>query len=271
MQFSKFIRKLFNITGDAAKAEPAAANSNGSPAIDDPLPDGSIYAGVSLELPLHQDRASFLAELDAAAEAFRKAPLKERFTVVNPNGGLRTEVREIRFAFPVTGETTMQQVEIEYQKDSSVFKVVLHAVSLDVFIAAAQQPNIRDKEGEELVAALLAHAKGAISGVFRYKDDKQNDGPNGEPATQKFNDSGMLIVVARYKDDKFNDGPNGEAAFQKFNGSGALIRVTRYKDGELIEVLSKQGIAAYRDPARTADDIANIHTAFGKKLKVRGM
>ncbi|MBI3440903.1 MAG: hypothetical protein HY052_03720 [Proteobacteria bacterium] len=58
-----------------------------------------------------------------------------------------------------------QQIEIEYKKESGSFKAVLRVWSLDAFVALSQQSDLQDKEGESLVAALLAQAKGVISEV----------------------------------------------------------------------------------------------------------
>jgi hypothetical protein len=41
------------------------------------------------------DRQAMLDRLDVEAAEFLGSALKERFTVRNPNGGVRTEVREI--------------------------------------------------------------------------------------------------------------------------------------------------------------------------------
>jgi hypothetical protein len=41
------------------------------------------------------DRQAMLDSLDVDAAEFRDGALKERVTVRNPNGGVRTEVREI--------------------------------------------------------------------------------------------------------------------------------------------------------------------------------
>ena len=41
------------------------------------------------------DRQAMLESLDIEAAQFLGGGLKERFTVLNPNGGVRTEVREI--------------------------------------------------------------------------------------------------------------------------------------------------------------------------------
>ena len=48
------------------------------------------------------DRQSMLSRLDAEAAAFLGGTLKERITVVNPNGGIRTEVRDIVVELPAS-------------------------------------------------------------------------------------------------------------------------------------------------------------------------
>jgi hypothetical protein len=44
---------------------------------------------------ISNDRAAKLESLDLEAAQYLVGGLKERFTVLNPNGGVRTEVREI--------------------------------------------------------------------------------------------------------------------------------------------------------------------------------
>ena len=50
------------------------------------------------------DRQAMLARLDHEAAEFLQGALKERFTVIDPNGGISTEVREI-----IIDETTTSQ------------------------------------------------------------------------------------------------------------------------------------------------------------------
>jgi hypothetical protein len=50
---------------------------------------------------------------------------------------------------------------------------------------------VKGKQGEALVAAVLAVAKGSVSVVERFKDGKLNDGQNGQPVMQGFGGSGL--------------------------------------------------------------------------------
>jgi len=128
---------------------------------------------------------------------------------------------------------SVQQVVIEYRRNGTQFEVVLSAKSIDIFEKAARQPYLKDKEGEDLVTALVAHAKGGIFKVERFKEGSKNDGPNGEPAMLIINDYGLVSQVRRYKDFMLNDGKNGEPASQDFNDQGVLIAVKRYKADRL--------------------------------------
>jgi hypothetical protein len=48
------------------------------------------------------DRRTMLESLDLEAAQFRGGTLKERITVINPNGGVRTEVRDIEIVQTVS-------------------------------------------------------------------------------------------------------------------------------------------------------------------------
>jgi hypothetical protein len=56
------------------------------------------------------DRQSMLDRLDAEAAAFLGGTLKERITVVNPNGGIRTEVRDILVELPAGADEAIATV-----------------------------------------------------------------------------------------------------------------------------------------------------------------
>lgn len=123
----------------------------------------------------------------------------------------------------------MPKLNIDYEKDGNKFQVSLtaHEDSIGFFQLASfsidpnentftrikGHPALRDKQGEELVRALLTHAD-SIYKVERFKNGLPNDGPNGEPALIEFGDNGRLTIKL-YKDGKLNDGPNGEPAVQE--------------------------------------------------------
>lgn len=152
---------------------------------------------------------------------------------------------------------------IEYKTDAGAFKVVLTATSADVFMQAAQQPDIIIKEGEALIAALLAHAKGAISSVERTKDGKLNDGINGEPAIQKFDNTLKTVYLRRYTDGKLNDGINGEPAIQDFSDGRPTVAMS-YKEGLMLKSFSAEEKAKCQE---TVDK--NKAKAFLDKLKIK--
>ena len=105
----------------------------------------------------------------------------------------------------------------------------------------ARSPDFKKKEGEELVAALLAAEKKNPSGITvevtrsktngRFGGAFLNDGADGEPARQSFY-RGRLETVERYKDDQLNDGANGEAAFQYGQFGKTLEGVGYYTKGK---------------------------------------
>lgn len=121
------------------------------------------------------------------------------------------------------------QVEIEYAYGNDTYKVVLGAATLDVFKAAAENPDVNVHSGEKLVTALLAFAQGGIDSVERYKNGKRNDGPAGEPAIEKF-ENGQLRYRRLYQEDYLTDGPFGEPALQDYVG-GKLHAAITYRYG----------------------------------------
>ncbi|MCE9506933.1 MAG: hypothetical protein K8R48_01260 [Alphaproteobacteria bacterium] len=168
-----------------------------------------------------------------------------------------------------------EQVSIEYTSSEGPFKVVLTSPVTDFFAHAKALPEIGNKEGEELVAALLKHAKGAISKVERYKDGRRNNGPHGEPAIQEFtdggmsmslyenglrhdgarpgqpayqrmNDSGQILHIAHYQDGKRNDGKHGEPAEQISDDRGNFIYIARYRDDKQTKMFTAQELAEFQ-------------------------
>jgi hypothetical protein len=158
------------------------------------------------------------------------------------------------------------QVEIEYKSGSDLFKVVLSAPALEAFTQAAQQPDILNKEGEELVAAIVAQAKNTVSSVERYKNGQRNNGANGEPAIQTFNDVLKLTYIRLYQDGKLTDGANGEPAIQDYS-DGRLSFAASYKDGLMLKSLSGEDKAKCLETVN-ANKLANVQKAFWNKVKV---
>jgi hypothetical protein len=158
------------------------------------------------------------------------------------------------------------QVAIEYKSGSDLFKVILTAASLEAFTQAAQQPDILNKEGEELVAAILAQVKGAISRAERYKNGQANNGVNGEPAIQTFNDVLKLTYVRLYQDGKLNDGPHGEPAIQDYS-EGRLSFAASYKDGLMLKALSKEEKTQCQEDINN-NKLAALQKKFWGKVKV---
>jgi hypothetical protein len=155
------------------------------------------------------------------------------------------------------------EAQIEYKTEAGAFKVVLTAASVSVFMQAAQQQDIIIKEGEELIAALLAYAKGSITSIERTKDGRLNDGINGEPAIQKFDSTLKTVYLRRYKDGRLNDGINGEPAIQDYSDGRPTVAMS-YKDGTLLKTFSGEEKAKCQE---TIDK--NKAKAFLDKLKIK--
>jgi hypothetical protein len=195
-----------------------------------------------------------------------------------------------------------EQETIQYISDSVPCKVVLTSQVTDFFAHARALPEIWKKNGEELVSALMKHAKGtgAIFRVERYKNDKRNNGPTGEPAIEEFteegmslslyengqrndgagglpayqrlNNDGVLLQVAHYKNGQRNDGANGRPAEQVFDHRGRPVYMARYKDDKQVNVLGQLEMEVYQDLAlaKTAA-VPQKQKAPAKKGKSPGM
>jgi antitoxin component YwqK of YwqJK toxin-antitoxin module len=137
------------------------------------------------------------------------------------------------------------QLNIRYKKDGAVFTVMLVSESQDIFTRSARHPEIRDKEGEDFVTAILAYAQGAISWIERRRNGQLNDGPNGEPARQMFTETGKINYKEYFVNDLPHDSSNGEPALQIFDDKGWLTRVENYKNGEKTKAWSEQEIRNY--------------------------
>jgi hypothetical protein len=139
-----------------------------------------------------------------------------------------------------------EQLNIRYKKDGATFTVVLSAESSEFFRQAAQQPDLQDKDGEDLVAGLLAQAQGAVSWVERYRNGQINDGPNGEAAQQMFGKGGNIEFKGYFTNNLLNDSANGEPAVQIFDDRGWLTRAEHYKNGKKTKTWSEQEIKDYQ-------------------------
>lgn len=132
-----------------------------------------------------------------------------------------------------------QEVHIPYEQDGAAFNVVLTGKSLNFFADAAQRADLKDKQGEALIAALLL-SKGEILRIERYRNGKCNDGAGGEPAFQKFNDIGTLIYAGRYR------------------------------DGNWVKNLTADEIEKYVVKNEIEEIAGTINAAFGGRLKING-
>lgn len=111
--------------------------------------------------------------------------------------------------------------------------------------------NARGKTGEDLVSAIVT--AGSVSSIYRIKEGRFNDGPNGEPALQSFSnswflsedrhckdgqttdiisfhDNGQVASLRRYENNQLHDAANGEAAIESYDRNGGLTKVGRTTD-----------------------------------------
>lgn len=127
--------------------------------------------------------------------------------------------------------TEQGPAEIEVP-DNTRYDVVLTGEGLKDIVAAQEATGLA---GEALVAAVLEGAKGEVYLVERYLGnsvfDIANDGPNGEPAYQRFDEQGNEVHTARFQYGARNDGVSGEPAVLS-KGKGSAQRIERYQNGK---------------------------------------
>ena len=181
-------------------------------------------------------------------------------------------------------------------KGQGEYFILVVAKDVDVLEAAKRDPSAKGKEGEALVAAIFAAAApGDIFSIERRKlvsspdvenDDTligilvqpshkcddgsfhhvegeyveyyhQNDGPNGEPAAERFNNRGLRIEVIHCKDGAPNYSIKGAPAYQGFNDNEVLIQATRAEKGVVTKELTPQECAAYQASLKKSPPPAN--------------
>jgi hypothetical protein len=128
--------------------------------------------------------------------------------------------------------TEFTPIIIECGINQDAYKVFLNIRSLSAYHAACELPDVKGKEGESLVAAMLAANPYNIKEVSRCRDFKFNDGPKGEPAYQRFDENGMMIETCHYFKGNLHDGANGEPAYQRRTITGSWV-ISRYWLGKL--------------------------------------
>lgn len=149
--------------------------------------------------------------------------------------------------------THHQQVTINYGEGKDAYQVTLTGEGSLVFNNASIPADIK---GEDRIAAIFA--AGGVSYIERKKDGTFDDGPNGEPARQSFNKSGMPSFIERYQNGKKNDGLNGEPCAEIFYwNSGKPASVSRHKDD--INTDGANGEPAYK---KFNEDGILIHKEF---------
>ena len=167
-----------------------------------------------------------------------------------------------------------QEKEIVCGKEQDTYRVTITGKNLNFSEYVNKNVVFKDMKGKELVTAILA--AGGVLKIERRKNGKLTDGPNGEPAVQKFNSmNGRLWREEHRKNDLLNDGMKGEPAVQEFNSrngnrtrveyrernkrndsktgelaiqeykNGTMNRGASYKDDKLVKELNAREISDY--------------------------
>ncbi|MEQ9263547.1 MAG: hypothetical protein RLP14_10335 [Owenweeksia sp.] len=119
---------------------------------------------------------------------------------------------------------------------------------MDKLAEVVVQPNIKDKQGEDLVNTLHKAMPDEVYRINRYKLIKSrgkyclNDGPNGEPGHVYYSD-GLPVRITHYKNDKKHDSIHNDPAEQTYKGEMLFVS-TRYKND--IEWNGKNGEPCYQ-------------------------
>lgn len=191
----------------------------------------------------------------------------------------------------------LQHVYIDYKAAGADYTARLYVTNTDFLLDATKTPGVTEKEGEELISALIQHARGDdLRGITRLKNNIFNDGPNGEPAEVEFHETGELKKrehrnngliqdpadgraaiqfyytngkpshLMHYQNGKQNDTAAGDPAFMVFNESGVLRHAESFKDGLSKRIFSEQECRAFT-PSSEKDKRAQTIAKFGTKLR----
>jgi hypothetical protein len=128
---------------------------------------------------------------------------------------------------------TIQRI-ISYQSNGSSYDAILTVRDPARFQSFLNNPvnGIPQTPGPAQVSAVLSKAAPLLVSATLQENGQNQDGPNGEPAYQRFNDQGQLTLAKRYHNSQLQNGPNGEPAVQRFNDQGQLTVAERYQNGQ---------------------------------------
>lgn len=129
--------------------------------------------------------------------------------------------------------TPPRKFTVDYSVGNDRYDVTLWVNGVDFIYVAAQDPDIRAKNGEELVSALVERGRGFVVGVSRGKNDVWGNGPRNEPAEIQFYEDGTVKRTEYRANGKINDLDDGTAAITSYHPNGRLASISRYKNGRL--------------------------------------
>lgn len=118
-------------------------------------------------------------------------------------------------------QNSAETAEITYVVNGDQYKVTIGSYVSGAFAKVAQHPDIVNKTGEDRVKALRSLPETGISFIFRCKNGRQDNGPNGEPMAERFRKSGEPNFVS----------------FRKKNGFATILSHSEIKDraaGEIV-------------------------------------
>jgi hypothetical protein len=136
----------------------------------------------------------------------------------------------------MTQATEPSKVLIRVLDPKAPYQIQLTVRDSGAFENAMSDPRFQGKSEEQLLAALFAEFKTQIIEIERYNaNNKCNDGPQGQPASQVFNEDGVMILQRRYCEGKLQDSASGEPAVLEYDGNRILRVKEHHNSGKIFE------------------------------------
>lgn len=139
----------------------------------------------------------------------------------------------------MTQATEPSKVLIRVLDPKTPYQIQLTVRDASVFENVMTDPRFQGKSEEQLLSALFSEFKTQIIEIERYNaNNRCSDGPQGQPASQVFNEDGVMILQRRYCEGKLQDSKSGEPAVMEYDGNRILRMVEHHVVGQRGEGLN---------------------------------
>lgn len=123
------------------------------------------------------------------------------------------------------------RVLIKVLDPQAPYKIQLTVRDGAAFAYLMSDTRFKNKSEEQLLSALFNEFKTQIIEIERYSAlGKCSDGPKGQPASQIFNEDGVMILQRRFCEGKLQDSKTGEPAVLEYDGN-RILRVKEHHKG----------------------------------------